>query len=340
MDFKTDLVPTLPNGASVLPTIFQDSATLERVLVQIEERALSETFDMENAASREACASLAYKVSRSKTAIAAVGDKLAVELRAGWVVINVHRRMANDRLDHLRDTVKAPLDAWKTAEKERIAAHEDRLTMLGAVCDLTAAIGSDTIREHLEATRCITVSDDWEEFQDDAVLARASAIAHLGDILAAALSAEAAEAELAQLRAADVRRGEEERKAEAEAETKRREAVAADRARAEAEAMAAHALEAERDRAELEVREAKVRADQAVIDAAAAVDRERAEVAAREKIEADAKEKREGDEDHRARIRIAVAEGIVAAAGGTTQQAFMIIDAILAGHIPHVTITY
>jgi hypothetical protein len=340
MDLNTDLVPTLPNGASVLPTIFQDGATLERVLVQIEERALSETFDMSDEASRKACASLAHKVSRSKTAIAEIGDKQAAELRAGWDVINVHRRMANDRLDHLRDTVKAPLDAWKTAEKERIAAHEDRITALRAVLELRGEIGTEAIREHLEATRCITVSDDWEEFRDEAVDARMSAIEHLSDILAEALDAEAAEAELAQLRREKIDR---EKQDQIDAEQREREArdvTIAAMARKEAEAKAARALEAERDRAELEVREAKLRADEVVRDAAAAVDRERAEVAAREKTEAEARAKREADEEHRIRVETSAARAITTTAYLNHENSMLLVRAIADGQIPHVTITY
>ncbi len=343
MDFSTDLVPTLPGGASPLPTIFDSSENLERVLVQIEKRALSETFDMADATSRKACASLAYKVARSRTAIAGIGSEKAADLRAGWDAINTHRRVANDRLNALRDKVRAPLNAWDEAEKERVAAHEDRLTTLRAVCDLTAALGSTAIREHIKTVGEVTLGDQWDEFEEAAGEAKTSALIHLGAILETAEADEQARAELEQLRREKAERDEADQRAAAEAEIKRREDAAADRARKLAEVRASEAVEREKDKAEREVRDANLRAQKADQDARDAVDRERQEVAAREKVEADAKAKREADDQHNERIEAAIASAIIKAIPAAklkTDDARRIVAAIRAGHIPHVQIVF
>lgn len=80
----------------------------------------------------------------------------------------------------------------KSIKARRIEAHEVRLTELRAQLSLGAAIGSDNIKHNLEAIRGVAVGVEWEEFQDDAREARASAITHLKAILRVAEKAEAA----------------------------------------------------------------------------------------------------------------------------------------------------
>ena len=132
--------------------------------------------------------------------------------------------------------------------------------------------------------------------------------------------------------------------AEAEVEriAKARELAAAGRARELALSEADAVLEAEKDRAEIEVRGAKLRADEAVRDAAFAVEAERADVAAREKVVAEAKAKREADEAHRKRILKEVASALCPFVLDRANDgiAWKIAEAIDAGKIPHVSINY
>lgn len=342
MDLTTDLVPRLPNGASVLPTIFDSGESLERVLVQIEERARSEVFDMEDEVSRRACASLAYKVSRSMSAIGDVGDKQAAVLRADWDAINVHRRTAKLRLSALRDKVREPLNAWQKIEADRVAAHEDRLLSLTTFGDFTMALGSAKIADAIDNVHQIVIDERWEEFEVRASEAKGEALAHLNDIAVGAAEAGAAMVELTKLRLEKEQRDEADRRDEERRKIRIRETAAADQARRKAQEEAATDLEAERDNSELEVREAKLRADRAEQDAREAVEREREEVAARTQAESLAQRKREADEAHRERIKDAASNAIVAFSVGSSSLEYSraIIDAIDAGQIPHVTITY
>ena len=353
MDLKTDLIPARADGASVLPTIFDSAQSLEGVLVAIEERALSETFDMSDEVSRKACASLAYKVSRSKTAIGDVGDKKAAELRAGWDAINIHRRAADDRLNALRDKVRKPLNEWEVAEKDRIEGHESRLLALSSFSEYTARLGSDKISEAIDGLNQIIVNGAWAEFEERAAEAKGEALAHLGEIYVEAAKAEAEEAarvkvaeaqaaELAELRAARDQFERVEKENTARAEKEKAEAEITERVRLEEKEKREAAIEAEKDRAEREVRDANLRAQKAEQDARDAVVRDRAEVAATAKAEADAKAKREADETHRDRILDAVADAILGFTDGEDREvdAALIAEAIADGKIPHVHITY
>lgn len=336
MDLTTDLI----TSRDLLPTVFDSDKNIEAMIAAAEHDARSLTHDVNTEDGRKGIASLRRKVSRSKTAMQAIGDPLAAAYREKWDELNVLRRKVVDRFDALRDEIGKPLDDWWTAEAQRIEAHGDRLLALKAVCYLTMALGSAAIRDQLDAARDITLGEEWEEFQDAAREARESAIAHLCDILGAAETAERAAAELDQLRRDKAERDETDRIAAREREQEDREKRAADRARWEAQEKAAAVLEAEKDRAELEVSQAKLRADKAEQDAREAVERERAEVTRVEKIHRDAKVKREADEAHRERIHAAAGEALIVSCYLSEEVSDAVLNAITDGQIPHVAITY
>ncbi|MCW9157761.1 hypothetical protein N5I54_26990, partial [Klebsiella quasipneumoniae] len=72
---------------------------------------------------RDAIASMAHKVARSKTYIDSAGKDLVAELKALPKQIDESRRVVRERLDALKDEVRRPLTEWE-AEQERIKAEE------------------------------------------------------------------------------------------------------------------------------------------------------------------------------------------------------------------------
>lgn len=339
MDLSTDLIQNAP---VLLPTIFDDPNNLGQVLADIEQRARSETFDISTETGRTACASLAYKVARSKTAIAEVGDKKAKLLRADWDIINVQRRIAFERLDALRDEVRAPLNEWQKAEKERVAAHEDRLVSIRAMFEHTAALGFHAIAQLIEAVAGVVIDEKWEEFEDEARAARNEATWHLEAMLAEAVKAEEAEAELEQLRREKAERDERDRIEAEQRELEAREATAANHARKEAETKAAAELEAEKERGDREAKDAERRIADAEHKAEMAATTERNRSAAEAEEERRITAEREADEVHRKRILKIVTMAIIKASAADLSRAdaSSIAHAIACGRIPHTTINF
>ncbi|STR94742.1 Uncharacterised protein [Hafnia alvei] len=79
--------------------------------------------DLSTKKGRDAIASMAHKVARSKTYIDNAGKDLVAELKALPKQIDESRRLVRERLDALKDEVRRPLTEWE-AEQERIKAEE------------------------------------------------------------------------------------------------------------------------------------------------------------------------------------------------------------------------
>ncbi len=333
MDLTTDLIPAAPD---LLPAVFDSGKNIEAMIAKVEARARSETHDVTTEEGRKGIASLARKVSRSKTAMQAIGDPLAKEAREKWDALNVHRREVVERLDKLRDEVKQPLTDWRAAEEARFAAHNDRLEALGAFKDYTATLGSDQIQKAIDTLDVVEISEKWEEFEVEAADTKGLSLAHLRRILAGSQEAEAREAELEELRREKIEREAADQRRRADEAMKRRELIAAEAATKAAEAKAATDIEAERDRADKEVKEANHRAEDA-----ATTERNRIEAAAEAERQIIAK--READQEHRKRIKARTCLAIIRLIAGVeqvTDSAERIVEAIGAGEIPHVTINY
>lgn len=85
-------------------------------------KAETEAFkpDLSTVASRKEISSLAYKVTRTKTAIDAAGKKLNEDARAQINAVDASRRKIRDELDALAEAVRKPLTEWEAAEEARI----------------------------------------------------------------------------------------------------------------------------------------------------------------------------------------------------------------------------
>ena len=286
MDIRNDLIPL---HAQPLAAVFADPDAMNKVLAQIQRVALAETADPATEDGRASIKSLAYKVSRSKTALDDVGKPLADAARLDYDKINAIRKTAKEFLDALRDDIRKPVNAWEAVEGARVKAHEDKLHLFNSHMLSTAGLGSDILRADIERIRQVSVGVEWQEFQDAAVEAKAKAMAHLETILAEAEKTAAAAAELEALRAEKLEREAVELERAREAAIAERERVAAENARKQAKIDAEAALEREKergqrefDRQQRELAEANLRA-------------ERAATAERESIEAE----READDVER-----------------------------------------
>lgn len=363
--------------ASAIATAFRASDQIDAILERIAAEVRGHAPDVSTAAGRKAIASLAYKVAQSKTAMDDAGKALNEDARKQIVVVDAERRKIRERLDALRDEVRAPLTAWEAAEDARVQKLKDRLdrvrvahTMLpeGATADQIAAL--------LARVEVIAIDDTWSEFVADAAKFKDQAVATLRHMRDDTAKREAQEAEIARLRAeADARAEADRLRIEAEqadaariaaekAEAERQAAIeraAADRAKRAAEDARLEAERAAQAREEAfrrQIEDDRAREEKARQDAIAAAakaearharemadakaEQDRAAQAERDRIAAEAKR----DADARAKREADAAHrakiaGDIAAALRTMAGAATpesIADALMSGKIPHVQV--
>ncbi|AVH89983.1 hypothetical protein [Stenotrophomonas maltophilia] len=291
---------------------------LDDLLARIRAEAVTLVPNVKTVAGRKEIASIAYKVSRSKTAIDDAGKALVADLKKQTGDIDSARKKARDTLDALRDEVRKPLTDWE-AEQERV--ERERVE------------AEERARAAAEEARLAEIARKEEEIR-----AREEAVR----------AAEEAERQRVAAEQAERERVEREARLQAEAaENAKREAAAAVE-RAEREAREA-TERAAREAAEAEQRakDAAARAERERAEAVAAAERrakEEAERAERERqAQADAQRKadeaRAADVEHRRSINRAAMAALIAQ-GISEDDAATVITAIVQGKVPAVAIRY
>lgn len=104
--------------------------------------------DTTTAAGRDEITALAFKVTKSKTAIERVSKDLTEDWRAKTNAVNTARNLIVGELEALAASVKKPVTEWKKAEDDRKAANADVLAKIRA----DAAVQFDDTAESV-ATR-------------------------------------------------------------------------------------------------------------------------------------------------------------------------------------------
>ena len=317
--------------------VFTNNDQLDPLIEAIEKEARSLVPDVTTKKGRDAIASMAHKVARSKTYIDNAGKDLVAELKALPKQIDESRRVARERLDALKDEVRRPLTEWE-AEQERIKAEEAMLALHTEALamneefdrQLAARIESDH-----EMALLMNDAFDREQAEKKAEAER-QRIAREEEIKRQAeekAKREAEEKHRAELEAS-ARREAEERSAKERAERERIEAqqrAERDRIAAEqkAEADKQAAIEAERRKAQEEADRIRREAEQ----------REQARLA-EEKRKADEQARREADVKHRKAVSVEVVKALMANTSLTRDQAIEVLTAVKDGRIPHTGISY
>ena len=323
MSETTDLV--VIEKANAL-TVFKSADQIEEILAKVEREVMSFVPDVNTAKGRKEIASLAYRVSQTKSYLDGLGKDLVAELKEVPKLIDANRKTVRDRLDALRDKARQPYTEWE-AEQERIKAEEE------------ARIAAEKLAAQIEADHEIALLMN-DKFDRDAAEAKAEAerkrIAYEEELKRQAVEQARIEAEqkAQQEREAAAQR---ERELQAKAEQAERDRIAAQE-RAEREAR-----EAQERTAKLaqEAREQAEREKQAAI----AEEQRKAKAAeddrlAEEKRIADKAAARAADKEHRKAINNSAKADLIASAGLTEEQAIAVITAIAKGTISAVTITY
>lgn len=356
--------------------VLTDSAKFEAFYERIKAETDAHVPDVSTEKGRNEIKSLAFRVVKTKTAIDAEGKRLTEEWRANVTKVDASRKVIRDRLDALRDKVRAPLTEWEVAEVRRIAFVETQIQKLRVAAIVEFDETAADVEARIERLQTEVFPEDI--FQGHREIAANLCSQTLATLLGAydRLEREEAErAELLQLRAEQEARVEREaaelatkeslanirlgllefclylrcRREDIEAaETKRQADIAAaakaaeDAARAEVEAAATAArIATERAHAEALAAE-KRRADEAerflADEAKKAADIKAAQEAEQKRL-ADEQAARDKDRAHRSKVMAAAKEAIMLV-GVSEATAKSIVRAIVAEEIPAVTLRF
>ena len=342
---------------NVIVQAFATQGGTDALFERIAEQARSFVPDVTTRKGREEIGSVAMKVSKSKTLAEKYAKGLVVEEKARIKLVDDDRIQFCKKMDSLRDEILAPRDAWEQAEKDRVAKHENAILVIKEHLQELGTLDSSYIANRIEHLENFDVDYTFEEYEEQAKLAKFETLEALRKALVDREKLEAEQAELERLRQAEIERQQKERdekiareaadKARVEAEAK----ALADRKRAEQEKLEAEQrearLKAEKEAAELREKEAKRQAEeqakQAEIDRQNAVEaeRKRIEQEAQAKAAAELKEQqaREANKAHKKKICNEALQGLLNI-GVSEELGKQILQAIHKGEVPHVSIKF
>lgn len=350
--------------------VFVDKG-LDPIIAKIKNKIDEFVPDISTKKGRDEIKSLAYNVSRSKTALETLGKTLVADQKKQIAVVDKERiRMAKE-LDALKLKARQPLTDWEETEVARIKKHEAKLIEIKeyrshVLYDEVTAIEIQNLINKLDA---IEKGDCWDEFKEEAEMTINSTLDFLKASYKKVYQAEQDKIELEEMR--EQKRIEEEKKEkerieqEKIKEQKRKEQEQKERderlkkeakEKAEREAQekidkAAREKEKEKERlikqkldaqnklkAEKEkARIAKAKAEQ---DQKDAIERERQRVEAeKQKIREDEK-KREANLKHRKKINNKVLDDLRFQTELKDDDLKLVIEAIAKGLVSHVKISY
>ena len=352
---QAQLVVIEPTTAVAL---FTEGQGIGELLADIRQKATSLVPDITTAKGRKEIASIAYAVAKTKTYLEGFGKELAGKYKEIPKRIDANRKQIRDTLDALNNEVRAPLTQYEEAEAARVAALQDRLTMLkdlgSSGANEFSAADLQTMLQEVEQT---ALDDTWQELLPQATVAKELATKHLGEALAARRKYEAEQAELELLRQkqAEQERIDRERLIAEQAaeqarlkeeERQRLEREAAQHREQEAQRQAQAARERE-EQARRDAEAAKLARQQAEANAARqaeeaatrAAEQERQRIELEQTRKQQEEDRRAADVEHRRTIHNAILMDLMGL-GIEEDKAINLIKHIASNKIDHLAINY
>ena len=329
---------------NIVVSAFRTPGGTAELFERIAQEARSHVPDVTTKKGRDQIGSLAMKISKSKTLIEKCGKDLVAEQKAQIKLIDDDRISVVKKFDELRNEILAPRDAWEQAEKDRVAKHETTISVIRMPLSLIQNEDSEwtaqSIKDAISELENRVIDSSFEEYEEQAKLAKFETLEVLRKALIAREKYEAEQVELERLRIAEQQRIQQEREAQIARE-------AAEKATREAEEKARFEAErVQREKAESEQREARLKAEKeaAELRAVQAAENERkrieAEQVAKAEAERKAEEARLADEAHTKKVCAEALEHLALLPGVNEQLAKSILAAIYKGRIPHVSIKF
>ncbi|MFB4749118.1 hypothetical protein ACE3J2_16050 [Enterobacter hormaechei subsp. steigerwaltii] len=323
MSEVTDLVVIEKQNAMA---VFTTKEQLDPIIEAIEKEARSLVPDVSTRKGRDAIASMAHKVARSKTYIDNAGKDLVAELKALPKQIDESRRIVRERLDALKDEVRRPLTEWE-AEQERIKAEEAMNAMHAEALEMNIKFDQE-LAAKFEADHEMAllmnkdIDRDREEQRRLAEQAQRERDERLKQEAAEQARRDAEAKHKAEIEAAARREAEEKARAEL-----------AERQRVEAEQRAA------REKQEAEARAEREKAAAVEAERLKAKQAEDARLAEQKRI-ADEQAKREADVKHRKTVGTNIVNALTSHTSLTREQAIEVLTALKDDLIPCAKINY
>ncbi|MGF6208244.1 hypothetical protein [Pseudomonas frederiksbergensis] len=272
MSAETQLATVPPKETAL--TVFSTANGLDPWLEQV--RAKVDEFqkvlpDLKTRKGREAYASMAHQIAKSKTALEAVGKEISAKQKEIPKLIDAERKRVWDKLELWQKEVRKPLDDWEKAEDARVDKHNDGIQQIKDLVLFDETPTAERVAQVIAGLELVAIDEGWEEFLPEAAQAKDQALTKLRALLNERTKYEAEQAELVRLRA----------EAEAQAQRDRdaqiaREAEERTRREAEQRAQAERETAARREQELIDsAANARRAAEQAASDAEAAAELQR-----------------------------------------------------------------
>lgn len=226
----------------------------------VQAEVTAEVPDLTTRKGRERIASLAARVSKSKTAVEKPGRDYLKRLKEMPKVVEAELRDFVNKMDALRDATRQPLTDWEQKELARTDAHVDAIQRIKDLAIFDEAPTSGHLASVIADLELLEIGEGWEEFLAEAAQVKDQTLIKLRGLQTERARYEAEQTELLRLRA----------EAEAQAQRDRDAQIAREAAEAEREAAVRREQEL-RDQAAA----AQLAAEQAARDAEAEAERQR-----------------------------------------------------------------
>ncbi|MEE4752856.1 hypothetical protein V2K79_12400 [Pseudomonas alliivorans] len=219
--------------------IFQSPKGLDPYLQIVRDKIDAFVPDVTTRKGRDAIASIAYTVARSKTALDNRGKELVAELKEIPKLIDAERKRMRDTLDSWQEEVRRPLTEWQANEDRRVDGHNGAILYLKDKAVFAETPTAAIVAQAIADLELVEINDSWEEFLAEAAQAKDRSLATLRTLLADRTKHEAELAEIARFNAEKSEREQKERDAEiARQAVERAQREAEQKAQAEREAAA------------------------------------------------------------------------------------------------------
>lgn len=240
--------------------------------------------DLSVAKNRKAFASLAYKVTQTKTAIDKAGKLVVDDLKELPKKVDAARKLFRDELDSLSNNIRQPVTDWEIADEARKADEE--------LARIMPYLYAEALEMNAEHDRLIAEKEAQRIAREEEIKRQAAEQARLEFERKAQQEKEAAERKAKQEIEAAARREREAKEAQERAEREKQEAIQ----RAEQAAKEA------KEKAEREAKEAQERAEREKQAAIEAERKKQADIEAARLAEEERKRqeeaKRQADKEH------------------------------------------
>lgn len=150
--------------------VFQTQNGVEDVVSKLEREVRAMELDPTTEKGRKHIKSVAYQVSRSKTALDDMGKLVKEEAMELVKRVDGERRIITSRLDALRDEVRKPVDDYEAREKERVDGIRDRISEIGIMGEGVHGRSVQDLKKSIEELSELA-SFDFQEFSARADLA-------------------------------------------------------------------------------------------------------------------------------------------------------------------------